>query len=191
MSRSTVIPQVKIYQIKITIVGISPPIWRRLQLPADSFLDELHWIIQRVMGRTNTHPHQFIVGGRGGARYAPPALKLGPFSTSVGNSERTSLGRIADKVGAKLIYEYDFGDSWKHEIRVEKILEMDPGARYPGCLAGKRACPPEDIGGIGGYYHLLEALESPDTEEAREIIEIYGDDDYDPEAFDPEQFNQR
>ncbi len=104
-------------------------------------------------------------------------------------SERTvPLSCVLQEPKDKIIYEYDFGDSWEHELLLEKVLAPDPAIRYPICVTGKRACPPEDCGGIWGYAELLEALASPNHPEHASMLEWAGDD-FDPEAFDLEAVN--
>jgi len=97
------------------------------------------------------------------------------------------LNQIAD-AGAKFVYEYDFGDSWEHILLVEKVLPMEPDQQYPVCIKGKRACPPEDVGGVWGYYGFLEAIQDPDHPEHEDYLEWIGED-FDPEAFDLDAVN--
>lgn len=96
--------------------------------------------------------------------------------------------KSAPKVKSKLIYEYDFGDGWEHTIEVQKIYEPEPGVKYPVCLAGKKACPPEDCGGIWGYYDLLNAIADPKHEMHAEMVEWLGDS-FNPDAFDLDEVN--
>ena len=100
-----------------------------------------------------------------------------------------SLQQVVSRVKDKLIYEYDFGDSWEHELLVEKILPLEEGKRYPVCLTGKRACPPEDCGGIWGYASLLEAIRDPEHPEHEEMVDWVGGE-FDPEAFDLDEVNR-
>jgi hypothetical protein len=100
------------------------------------------------------------------------------------------LSEIATTAIRKFVYEYDFGDSWEHEILVEKILPAEAETAYPLCLRGKRACPPEDVGGVWGYEEFLEAIGDPTQEEHESYLEWVGGD-FDPEAFDLEETNQR
>ena len=175
-------PKTQIYQIKITLQGSNPPIWRRIQVRGNTPLEKLHDIIQIVMGWTNSHLHQFIVGE---TYYGPPE----PYCDDLPMSDETKfrLSRIAKKKGSAFIYEYDFGDSWQHEMLIEKIVP--PGeAKYPVCLAGERACPPEDVGGIWGYEEFLEAIRDPEHPEHESYLEWIGDE-FDPEAFDLEEIN--
>ena len=169
-----------IYQIKITLYNIYPPIWRRIQVKSDLRLDKLHDLLQIVMGWENEHLHGFRAGQK---NYGAPD----PFSDTV-DERKVRLASIAS-VGDKLVYEYDFGDSWEHELEIETVLEPEPGVHYPVCLEGARACPPEDCGGFPGYEHLFEALRDPANEAHAERLEWLGD--FDPEAFDLDKVNTR
>jgi hypothetical protein len=178
-----------IYQLKITLKDSKPPIWRRVQVASDTRLSHLHVIIQLAMGWGGGHLHQFFVGNTIYSEPNPEMDSFGYFETK--NEQRAQLNRVASKEGSKFAYEYDFGDSWDHAILVEKILEPEPGVRYPRCVAGKRACPPEDCGGIWGYYGLLETLSNPDDPEYADIREWMGDADFDPAAFSLDESNAR
>jgi hypothetical protein len=171
----------KVLQLKITLVGSHPPIWRRVQVPEALTLAQLHLVIQISMGWQNSHFHDFNVKG---VRYADFSIE------DVGLAARDSTSvtlrdlRLRRK-NQRFHYNYDFGDDWLHEIVVEAVLPPDPEVSLPVCLAGKRACPPEDCGGISGYEYLLEVIadpEHPDYEEMSEWI----DPDFDPSTFDAE-----
>ena len=172
-----------IYQLKVTLKGSKPPIWRRLQVPGEVTLAKLHQVLQAAMGWTDSHLHQFEVDG---VYYGPPELR---DELDVESEQRLRLRQAAPDERAKFRYEYDFGDDWQHEILVEKIAPPEPGRRYPICLAGKRACPPEDCGGIWGYYQLLETVGNPDDPEHDELREWLGGD-FDPEDLDLDEINQ-
>lgn len=169
-----------VYQLKVTLRGVKPPIWRRIQVAGDITLYQLHLVLQATMGWANYHLYQFIVDG---LYYSEPDLD------DVENARRVHLNEVAAAPGRKFIYEYDFGDGWEHQIIVEKILPPEPGQRYPLCLQGKRACPPEDCGGVWGYADLLEIIQDPEHEEHEEMLEWLGGE-FDPEAFDLEEINQ-
>ncbi len=169
-----------IHQIKVTLCNIDPPIWRRIQVRSDMRLDQLHDLLQIVMGWENDHLHGFRAGRK---NYGKPD----PFSDTI-DERKARLNEVAEKSG-KLIYEYDFGDSWEHELEIETVFEPEPGVHYPRCLAGERACPPEDCGGFPGYEYLLEALRNPKNEEHAERLEWLGD--FDPEVFDLDKINTR
>jgi hypothetical protein len=166
----------KVYQLKITLVGAEPPVWRRVLVPGDTNLGSLHRAIQYVMGWSNSHLHMFHVGK---TRIAPRM----PDWDDVKDERNFMLWDIARKTGSKFYYEYDMGDSWGHEVKVEAITPATPAFKGPECLAGAGACPPEDCGGIGGYEDLLAALRDPKHEQHDEMVDWVGDD-FDPEAFD-------
>ncbi|HVA48964.1 MAG TPA: plasmid pRiA4b ORF-3 family protein [Pirellulales bacterium] len=172
-----------IYQFKITLIGSKPPIWRRIEVE-DGPLDNLHGHIQRAMGWTNSHLHQFDIGGE---QYGEPELLDDGFGGSeCHDSLETTIGEIVPKNGKpfRFKYEYDFGDGWEHEILFEGCCDREANARYPRCVEGKRACPPEDVGGLWGYQDFLEALADPKSPQRAEMLEWVGGE-FDPEAFDP------
>lgn len=174
-----------IYQLKITLQDSKPPIWRRIQTPGAITLAELHRIIQAAMGWEDQHLHQFIVGDR---VYGPAIPGLDEAGIDARDERRARLNEVAPREGSKFIYRYDFGDDWDHMVVVERILEPKPDARYPRCLAGRRACPPEDSGGIWGYEQLMETLKNPSDPEYAEAREWVGED-FNPEAFSLDEAN--
>ena len=165
-----------IYQIKITLDDIEPAIWRRVQVASNIKLSDLHDIIQVVMGWEDDHLHEFVIDKQ---RYGVPERG---FADDLKNERNTVLEKVVKPRG-KLSYEYDFGDGWLHTLKIEKILTAEKDQRYPVCLAGERACPPEDCGGPYGYANLLEAISDPEHEEHEDLLDWIGDD-FDPEAFD-------
>jgi hypothetical protein len=171
-----------LYQLKVTLRDSKPPIWRRIQVTSDIRLSTLHRVLQVVMGWEGAHLHQFLAHG---VSYGTPHPD---FGFEVKNEQQVSLQQVVSRVKDKLIYEYDFGDSWEHELLVEKILPLEEGKRYPVCLTGKRACPPEDCGGVWGYISFLEALHDPEHPEHEEMLEWIGGE-FDPEAFDLDEVN--
>lgn len=165
-----------VYQLKVTLLDIRPPIWRRLQVPASITMEKLHYALQDALGWTNSHLHQFVLGAdRFGMRLIDEDREL--------LDERKY--RLKDLVGEKsrFAYEYDFGDGWEHLVVVEKVLPAAPDTRYPLCLAGKRACPPEDCGGPFAYADFLVALSDPADPRHDELLEWIGGP-FDPERFD-------
>ena len=171
-----------IYQLKVTLSDSKPPIWRRLQVPADVTLAKLHHILQVSMGWTNSHLHQFRVGEQS---YGVPHPD--DFEDMI-DERKVKLSKVAPKEKSKLVYEYDFGDDWRHAILVEKVLDPEPGVHYPRCVKGKRNGPPEDCGGVWGYSGLLETLADPRSPDHAEMLEWVGGA-FDPEAFDLEELN--
>jgi len=176
----------KIYQIKVTLKYSHPPIWRRIQVAGETTFHELHYILQRVMGWDDSHLHQFIIGDR---TYGGSDDEFGAAPRRR-DSGSLAVGEVVRHEKSKFIYEYDFGDSWQHVLLVERILPLEEGVQYPRCLAGRGACPPEDCGGVYGYYAKLEALRDPKHPEHKEIID-WMNEDFDPEAFDLEDVNAR
>jgi len=159
---------------------IEPPIWRRLLVPADVTLPALHDILQAAMGWLDCHLHQFVIGD---TRYIEPDPDELHGEPEDKDERRVKLGSVVKSVGAAFLYEYDFGDGWAHEIRLEKIEPTQEGVVYPACIGGARACPPEDCGGPPGYMRLLKALARPTDPRHRELVEWAGED------FDPEEIN--
>jgi Plasmid pRiA4b ORF-3-like protein len=172
-----------VYQIKVTLRGSKPPIWRRIQVTSGTTLAQLHRILQRVMGWEGSHLYQFVVGGM---EYGDPNM-LEEMEGE--DARRVTLATPVRGAKAKFHYEYDFGDGWDHELRIEKVLPFEAGKRYPVCLTGKRACPPEDCGGIWGYADFLDAIHDPQHPEHEAMLEWIGGE-FDPEAFDLDEVNR-
>lgn len=176
----------QIYQIKVALDNIRPPIWRRILVPGNTTLLKLHDILQIVMGWEDYHLHMFTIEG---LIYGNPADdEYGDLGTI--NEASHKLRQVIHYEGQRFSYEYDFGDSWDHTLLVEKILSPQAGVRYPICLKGKRACPPEDVGGVWGYENFLEAIRDPSHDEHEEYLEWVGGE-FDPEAFDLDEINSR
>jgi hypothetical protein len=175
----------QIYQIKVTLNDTHPPIWRRILVPGEMTLFKLHYVLQVAMGWTDSHLHQFIIDGE---IYGDPEDdELGDLHTK--DEKDYPLSRVVSGEGFRCTYEYDFSDSWMHTLVVEKIFPPEKAGRYPICIAGKRACPPEDVGGTWGFEEFLEAIRDPDHEEHDEYLEWAGGE-FDPQAFDLEEVNQ-
>jgi hypothetical protein len=172
-----------IYQLRVVLIGSEPPIWRRVLVPAEIKLSGLHRVMQVLMGWTDDHQHQFTALAKPRSR-ADPGQDVRPADES-----RFRLCDVAPTPGSELLYEYDFGDSWDHLIMVEKSLPQDRETpSHPVCLAGERACPPEDCGGIMRYTYMVKALRDPAHPEHGELVERLGQD-FDPEAFSIEGVN--
>jgi hypothetical protein len=174
----------RIYQIKIALKDYKPVIWRRIQV-RDCTLDKLHEHIQTSMGWTNSHLHHFRIDGK---LYGDPWLMAENFGElGYANTRGARLSAIIPKSGRRFPfeYEYDFGDGWWHEVLFEGCLRADPSLRYPICLEGERACPPEDVGGTSQYREFVKVLANPDHQERKEYLEWIGGR-FDPEEFDPE-----
>lgn len=182
MVRQETGPELAVYQFKVTLKGIRPPIWRRFQVTNNITLYKLHLVLQRVMGWDNYHLYQFFIQG---ISYGDPDPDYG--LTDV-NARKVRLWQVLTEPKMKFVYQYDFGDDWRHEVVLEKTLPPVEGAQYPVCLAGARACPPEDCGGTWGYQELLQTISDPEHEEYEETMEWLGGE-FDPEAFDLERIN--
>lgn len=176
-----------LYQLKVVLLGGEPPVWRRLQVPGDAKLDWLHAVLQVAIGWTNSHLHQFKVGE---ACYSDTRHYAAEFEDDPEIFEESTfaLWQIAPHEGDVFRYEYDFGDSWEHEITVEKILPNPAAASFALCLEGARACPPEDCGGIPGYEELCEILKNRKHPEHKRMKEWLGRP-FDAAAFDREKAN--
>jgi hypothetical protein len=177
------------YQLKVVLLDSEPPIWRRLQVPGDACLDWLHAVLQVAIGWTNSHLHAFVVGE---ARYSDTRHHFAEFEgdPEILEARQHTLRQIAPHEQDVFGYEYDFGDSWEHEITVEKLLQPDAAAATTAlCLEGARACPPEDCGGIWGYANLLKALKNRRHPEHKTMKEWLGRE-WDAEAFDQEKINR-
>jgi hypothetical protein len=174
----------QIFQIKVILDDIHPPIWRRILVPGNTTLLKLHDILQIVMGWEDYHLHMFTIEG---FIYGNPADdEYGDLGTL--DEASITLSQVVYGEKQRFTYEYDFGDSWDHTLVVEKILHPEEGIRYPICLKGKRARPPEDVGGVWGYENFLEAIRNPNHDEHEEYLMWVGGE-FDPEAFDLEKVN--
>ncbi len=175
-----------VYQLRIDLKGAKPPIWRRIVIDASGSLYDLHCAIQGAFGWYNGHLHGFY---QGRTVFGIPDSEYDLHRTV---DERTTL--IADvlrREGDSLEYEYDFGDAWIHKIKLEKILDQSPAETLPACIKGKNACPPEDIGGLWGYYDFLEVINDPEHPDHAEMAEWIGEDSFDPTDFDLQLANGR
>jgi DNA-binding Lrp family transcriptional regulator len=177
-----------VYRFKIVLQHSDPVIWRRIETK-DVTLGQLHELIQTAMGWTNSHLHQFEIAG---SRYTDPRFMrnaLDDFGTIDYSGVRVS--DLVAKHGAKLRmgYEYDFGDGWQHEVVLEKVTESEPGVKYPRCIDGERACPPEDVGGVYGFADYVEAITDPSHSEHDELLEWNGP--FDPAEFDAAKATRR
>jgi hypothetical protein len=181
-------PGEPLLQVKVTLEEVTnPPVWRRLQVSAGVRLDRMHSILQAAMGWTDSHLHLFAAGGHD---YSNPAFEL---ETESEDERHVRLADLVADEGDAIQYIYDFGDDWRHVLVVERALSADENYRYPFCLAGGGACPPEDCGGAPGYQHVLEALADPSDPEHEQVREWLGLDDgveFDPGRFDLGRTNQ-
>lgn len=175
------------YQLKMTLLEAPVPIWRRLVITSDLPLDLVHEIFQLAMGWSNYHLHQFECGGK---KYAD--LEEAEGDKTVLDHRKFSLQDLLENEGEELLYRYDFGDDWRHRVVLERIIKkknIEDGF-LAHCVGGKRACPPEDVGGVWGYAQFIEAIEDPDHEDGEEKLKWVGCD-FDPDSFDARLVNLR
>lgn len=180
------------YQLRITLLGARPPIWRRVLVPPGESAEYLHDVIQTAMGWYDSHLHQFLLGER------PQYISVGPPDPEnegdhpTLDSRRIPIRALLQRGGGRVLYNYDFGDDWMHEVRLEKEVPLGKDAFLPRCVDGKRACPPEDCGGVYGYADIVRMLKDPtfepESSSREELLEWLGDE-FDPEAFDVEAVN--
>jgi hypothetical protein len=156
-----------LFGVRITLLDYQPEIWRRVLVPGSVRLDKLHMIFQEAMGWTNSHLHQFRIGD---------ALYGMHFEDWPEEELHEAEFKLADVThgGERFRYDYDFGDSWEHEVLVERADTIRPALKFAVCLDGANACPPEDCGGTGGYADLLEALANPGPQGARALPAVGG-----------------
>ncbi len=175
-----------VMQFKVTLKEITPPIWRRIQVPYTYSFWDLHVAIQDAMGWLDSHLHQFII---------PDPLTLDPVTIGIPYDDgpvddgifvpgwELPIAALFTLLNRKAIYEYDFGDDWQHSLLLEKIFPLVKGMELPACVGGRRACPPEDCGGVWGYHNLLEILSDPQHEENSEMS-VWVGGSFDADAFD-------
>lgn len=181
-----------VFQFKITLLGIKPPIWRRIQVPAGYSFWDLHVAIQDAMGWFDYHLHAF--------RFRQSNRKMVEIGIPFDDFEEfiplpswdIAITDYFKEPGDIAEYEYDFGDSWQHEILLEGLLLKEKRGKYPRCLAGARACPPEDCGSISGYYDMLDVLNDPEDDEHGSMVQwlkghVKNYYPYDPDAFDAQK----
>ena len=183
-------PVAEIARLKVTLKGIRPPIWRRLEVPVEMSLARLSDVILAAFGWTNSHMHEFAVGQRRiGMPDAddwqpparPPAAAL--FGRPPLEDEATiDLAAVLVSRLRRLTYTYDFGDNWQHLVQVEEFQHRAASRVYPRCTAGRRSAPPEDCGGVCGYEHLLAVLADHGHEEHAELRAWCP-------SFDPQEFD--
>lgn len=176
-------------RLRVSLQEVEPEIWRLLLVRESMTLARLHDLIQRTMGWTNSHLHQFEIQGQ----VFTDLETWEPFDEDDEEPGDPEISRLRDfhlKEGAVFTYLYDFGDHWMHDVVVEEVRPVRGSERLPRCVAGARACPPEDCGGTGGYFQLLEALHDPTNSEHESYLEWLGGS-FDPEAFSVRRANGR
>ncbi len=179
----------RVYQFKITLKGIKPPVWRRIQVPEVYSFWDLHVAIQDSMRWMDCHLHEFEIIDPSTGEKEHIGLPLDDYFDDEpeilpGWKIKIRDYFTADRTRAK--YRYDFGDDWRHEVVLEKIEPRAEGVSYPVCVAGERACPPEDCGGPHGYKEFLEIIMDPAHKQYEEMLNWAGGE-FDPEHFDPQK----
>jgi len=172
----------EVYAIKVTLLGTRPPVWRRILVDRDMTLRNLHRTLQTVMGWENSHLHQFVLPKQGSRN---PRYGSG---TKIVNESRATVGDVIGAAGERLLYEYDFGDGWQHELLLEEVLLGDESFQQM-CVAGGRCCPPEDCGGPQGFAEMLSALRDANHPDHDDVCAWLGD--FDPESFSEDEINRR
>lgn len=173
----------KVYQFKISLKGAEPPIWRRIQVPGTYTFWDLHVAIQNAMGWMNYHLHEFDIKDPISGENVKIGLPNEDYPEDFIPDWELNISDFFSEKNPVAYYIYDFGDGWIHIIVLEAILERVEGINYPGCIDGKRACPPEDCGGIGGYAEFLKAIQNPKHKRHKEMMEWIG------RKFAPEHFD--
>ncbi len=175
----------QVYQFKITLNEIVPLIWRRIQVPENYSFWDLHVAIQDAMGWLDYHLHAFRIYKKDMRKFMEIGIPDDSgYQEGIIPGWEVSLLFFFKKEGITAEYEYDFGDSWRHEIIFEGYFLKEKGTKYPRCIGGERSCPPEDCGGAGGYYDILKILKKKRGKEYQETMEWLGGK-YDPDYFDP------
>jgi hypothetical protein len=166
----------QIFQLKVTLQDVVPPVWRQVLIPGGYTLDRVHRVIQLAFGWQDYHLHSFEIDG---VQYGQPDPE---GDLELRDELDVRLDAVAGK-DSRFVYTYDFGDWWEHGVEVEAVSLADPDERYPLCLDGERACPPEDVGGAYGFANLLAALADPAHRDHEAMLDWLGRP-YDPAAFD-------
>lgn len=176
----------KTFQLKVTLMGIKPPVWRRILVSDSTTLTDLHHILQVVMGWTDSHLHQFMVGQK---RYGIADPEWDVLNEEILDESNVRLKSVLRNEKNSISYEYDFGDGWLHKIILEKKLNFSSTDELPKCVTGRRGCPPEDVGGVWGYENFLNIYQDDQHPEHDEMVEWSGEY-FHPENLDIEEINE-
>ena len=172
-----------IVRLKITLDDVKPAVLRRIEVPLAIRLDRLHLAIQAAMGWTNSHLYEIRAGDVGWSTLYPEADWPDDFL----DARKARLGDVLADVGTKTLrYLYDFGDGWEHTIKIERLIDPEPGALYPRLIEASGRCPPEDVGGPWGYAEFLEAMQDPKHERHAEFAEWVGEH-FEPTVVDADR----
>ena len=177
--------QVPVYQLRVELLHIKPAIWRQILIPGSIKLPKLHVALLWAMGWDGGHLHEFVIGH---TNYGEPDPDF-PSDPPMLNEAKVTLVKALGELKS-FTYVYDYGDNWQHRVSVEQILPPDPDLRSPVCLAGRNACPPEDVGGGPGYIEFLDAINDPAHEGHQRMLEWCGGS-FNPDTFDLDAANQR
>jgi len=180
-------PSNNVYQIKVSLIGAQPPIWRRLLIEPDTTFQDLHRIIQVAMGWQASHLHLFQAGD--GRLIGDPAEDFEGMMSFL-DERALSVSSVLSSEGQQLKYEYDFGDSWEHEVKLEKILTGEEAEPLPKCIKAVHQCPPEDVGGLYGFYEFLDAMDDAAHPEHVAVREWCGGEQFDPDFVSLVQINE-
>ena len=174
-----------VYQLRVELQHIKPAIWRQILVPGSIKLSKLHVVLLLAMGWDGDHAHEFIIGD---TNYGDPSPDW-PSDPPMLNETKVTLTKALGGLKS-FTYLYDYSDNWQHKVKIEKVLNIDLGLTSPLCLAGRNACPPEDVGGAPGYSEFLEAINDPTHEEHQQMIDWCGGS-FDSDAFDLDAASQR
>ncbi len=166
-----------VYKLKIVLRDTKPAIWRRIEVPGGTRLDRLNLMIQAAMGWCNCHLHSFTIGEETYGMYDDE------LDVDYEDEQDYRLQDVVPHENVTFTYTYDFGDNWEHDVIVERITPPQAGVKYPRCIDGARACPPEDVGSTCGYAEFLKAIRNPKHEEHDSFLEWVGGK-FDAESFD-------
>jgi len=178
----------RVFRLRIELEDLSPPVWRRILIPASATFLDLHAAIQGAMGWEDAHLHRFEVidPNTDQKMLIGRPLEDERWADNVVSGWQYGIADFIDQKRPECRYVYDYGDNWQHRVVLEAVVFAGPETAYPVCVEGERSCPPEDVGGVPGYQDLLQILKDPDHERFGEVREMLGED-FDPERFDPKE----
>jgi hypothetical protein len=176
--------KVKIFQFKVQLEEINPIIWRRIQVASSYSFWDLHVSIQDAMGWNDSHLHKFRIENPVSKKEEQIGIPEDELDNKIIAGWKESINNWFNLNNKTALYIYDFGDNWIHSIKLEEILPFDENIKYPRCIGGERACPPDDVGGVSGYYEFVEIMKNPSHPTHKEMTEWIDSDNFDPVQFD-------